>query len=135
MFTSEGTNYSNTQLANERTFLAWLRTSLMCVSMGIGLAQINHFVEVGSRVTLSGYSITFPLHNTALLAAPWKPMASVCIVIGIVVLLIGVFRFYYAQRLLSENRFPVSTVSTTLALLMSLVIVALYLVLAVRITY
>lgn len=41
-------------LANERTFLAWVRTGLAFVTAGLGIAALAHFApETGSRFIVS----------------------------------------------------------------------------------
>jgi putative membrane protein len=40
-------------LANERTFLAWIRTALGMVAAGVALAVSGHLVSVPARVVLS----------------------------------------------------------------------------------
>ncbi len=42
-------------LANERTFLAWIRTGLAFVTAGLGIAALAHFAPVtGSRFIIAG---------------------------------------------------------------------------------
>jgi inner membrane protein YidH len=42
-------------LANERTFLAWVRTGLAFVTAGLGIAALAHFApETGSRFVIAG---------------------------------------------------------------------------------
>lgn len=42
-------------LANERTFLAWIRTGLAFVTAGLGVAALAHFAPVtGSRFLIAG---------------------------------------------------------------------------------
>ena len=41
-------------LANERTFLAWVRTGLAFVTAGLGIAALSHFApQTGRRFTLA----------------------------------------------------------------------------------
>lgn len=41
-------------LANERTFLAWMRTGLAFVTAGLGIAALSHFAPAtGSRFTIA----------------------------------------------------------------------------------
>ncbi len=42
-------------LANERTFLAWIRTGLAFVTAGLGIAALAHFApDTGSRFLIAG---------------------------------------------------------------------------------
>lgn len=48
-------------LANERTYLAWLRTSLSTISVGIGKVYIK---QVNSLLYLSGFIRSYPIIST-----------------------------------------------------------------------
>lgn len=121
------------QLANERTFLAWLRTSLVITSTGIALAQLNRFVENQSNIEVTGLTITIPLPlGDKTLVSLGVPFGALCILIGILVLLVGAFRFYHAEYLLQKGKYPVSRATSIFLTLVSIFILATYLVSAVR---
>lgn len=93
-------------LASERTFLAWLRTSLSLASVGVGVAQLlklstghedSHMVLRMSK----GLGLTFMLS------------AIICV-------LIGTIRFFVIQQLLTADEFPGSRLGVFI--LLSLVI-------------
>jgi uncharacterized membrane protein YidH (DUF202 family) len=81
-------------LASERTFLAWLRTSLSLASVGVGVAQLlklstnNDDSEMLPRMS-KGLGLCFML------------TAIICLVIGTV-------RYFIIQQLLTINEFPAS---------------------------
>ncbi|KAJ4495838.1 hypothetical protein C8J55DRAFT_414194 [Lentinula edodes] len=79
-------------LALERTFLAYVRTSLAIASTGVALVQL---FTVSSNSTSNIQSYAQPLGST-----------SVCL--GIVVLLIGLKRYFTVQTALTQGKFPVS---------------------------
>ncbi|GAV99502.1 PIN domain-like protein [Lentinula edodes] len=79
-------------LALERTFLAYVRTSLAIASTGVALVQL---FTVSSNSTSNIQSYAQPLGST-----------SVCL--GIVVLLIGLIRYFTVQTALTQGKFPVS---------------------------
>ncbi|KAJ3873411.1 hypothetical protein F5051DRAFT_381057 [Lentinula edodes] len=79
-------------LALERTFLAYVRTSLAIASTGVALVQL---FTVSSNSTSNIQSYAQPLGST-----------SVCL--GIVVLLIGLIRYFTVQIALTKGKFPVS---------------------------
>lgn len=117
-------------MANERTYLAWLKTSLVFVSVGIALAQFNRFVEGNSHIIISGLKILLE-GNPALMKAG-KPYGSVCVILGIIILLLGTFRFYYVQAALLEKKFPVANYSTLFMALAAMVCIGLFLASAAK---
>ncbi|ODV88047.1 hypothetical protein CANARDRAFT_192825 [[Candida] arabinofermentans NRRL YB-2248] len=82
-------------LASERTFLAWLRTSLSLASIGVGLTQLLKLGEKDSDST-RGLRIMNKLLGLAF------------IIVAILSLLIGCVRYFIIQGMLLENKFPAS---------------------------
>lgn len=88
---------TNLQMANERTFLAWLRTSLSLVTIGIGIVQLlklkNEFED------LSRYA---------------KPLGASFVFIGIMTLVMGTLRYFRVQTMLLSSYYPASQFLVTL---------------------
>lgn len=106
----------------------------MVVSCGIGLAQLNRFVEDRSSITISGLAVTIPLgEGQLLLVALGKPIAALCVVLGMTTLLMGTFRYYYVQHMLEKGKYPVAGVATMVAVAFFLSLAVIYLVLAVEV--
>lgn len=78
-------------MANERTFLAWLRTSLSLVTIGIGVVQL---------LKLKG-----ELEDLAHFA---KPIGASFVVAGIFTLIMGTLRYFRVQSMLLSSFYPVS---------------------------
>lgn len=78
-------------LASERTFLAWLRTSLGLASLGITILQLHKLHGQSKRLD--------------------KAVALSFISAAIVTLLLGTFRFFATQKRLAEEKFKPSQVS------------------------
>ncbi|KAH9484700.1 hypothetical protein JR316_0001600 [Psilocybe cubensis] len=76
-------------LASERTYLAYVRTSLALSSVGVALVQ---FLQLG--------------HTTKAFA---EPLGTILICVGLIVLLIGTRRFFLVQRSLVNGYYPVSS--------------------------
>lgn len=104
-------------MANERTFLAWLRTSLSLVTIGIGVAQLFKLHNDEKSIQ----------HQTKFA----KPIGASIIAIGIMTLVLGFLRYFRVQELLLQEKFPVSRYSVTVivtavGLLIILALIALY---------
>ncbi|TFK50030.1 hypothetical protein OE88DRAFT_1600063, partial [Heliocybe sulcata] len=96
-------------LANERTVLAYVRTSLALASMGVALVQFLSVTE----------------HNI-LVRRFARPLGAIGILLGLFTLVIGVARYFMAQKALTQGVFPVARASLfivglTLALLVSVI--------------
>lgn len=96
--------------STERTFLAWLRTSLSFASIGIAITQLFRL-----NTSLSNPSHrTAPPHQTALqspqarLRHLGKPLGATFIGISIVMLFIGFHRYFEAQHYVIRGKFPAS---------------------------
>ncbi|KAI9228144.1 MAG: hypothetical protein DHS80DRAFT_16044 [Piptocephalis tieghemiana] len=78
-------------LANERTYLAWLRTSLSLITLGVTVAQVFRLTNPteASNNRARGLSITFTC-------------------LGIVILLFGVWRYFSSQAGMIHGVFPSS---------------------------
>lgn len=99
-------------LANERTYLAYIRTALAFIAFGFVIARFSLFAREFSTLTHHsnvepGFSTTF---GTAMAA------------FGIVVALLGAWRYARTDRFLREGR--VSTLSGLAGYLISLFVVA-----------
>ncbi|KAI0512561.1 hypothetical protein F5B22DRAFT_637807 [Xylaria bambusicola] len=111
-------------LAVERTFLAWMRTSLAFASIGIAITQLF-------RLNSSLANEAANQHFRRL----GKPLGITFIGISILVLLLGYQRFYQPQQWLLKGKFPasrgpiilISLVSFAL-MLASLVVVIIHLI-------
>jgi len=84
-------------LASERTFLAYLRTSLTVASAAIALAQL---------LTPNG-RFSEPLLPFEMYA---RPLAVMSIILALFVLFVGVSRYFSIQVALTQGKFPVTRV-------------------------
>ncbi|EJC98023.1 uncharacterized protein FOMMEDRAFT_97914 [Fomitiporia mediterranea MF3/22] len=83
-------------LASERTFLAYVRTSLAIASAGVALVQLF-------SVSSSSRSSDRIKENLLRFA---RPLGATIVMIGIIVLLIGLFRYFRIQAALISGKFP-----------------------------
>ncbi|XP_014562428.1 hypothetical protein COCVIDRAFT_32893 [Bipolaris victoriae FI3] len=91
-------------LALERTFLAWLRTSLSFASIGIAITQLfrlnTSLADSPDRSSPSSHQIKMRQLG--------KPLGATFIGISIVMLLIGFHRYFEAQHYVIRGKFPAS---------------------------
>lgn len=110
-------------LALERTFLAWLRTSLTLVSIGIAIAQLFRLPELllgqgGTSQRLFPWA-SMSVEGTPLSGGSIKvrtmqrlgsPIGILFVGFGILVLLCGTIRFFHTQYSMIRGRFIPSRV-------------------------
>ncbi|KAJ7441948.1 hypothetical protein B0H11DRAFT_499615 [Mycena galericulata] len=85
-------------LASERTFLAYVRTSLTIASAGVALAQL---LTISDRLKTQ---ILAPIKPFEMYA---RPLAAASIVLGLYVLVVvGVSRYFAIQAALTQGLFP-----------------------------
>ncbi|OQE00356.1 hypothetical protein PENVUL_c053G02464 [Penicillium vulpinum] len=141
-------------LALERTFLAWMRTSLAFASIGIAVTQLfrlnstsanthaNYYDPAsGSNPGIlppnlaSGYgSAVFESSSaSARLRSVGKPLGSTFIGVSILILAIGFHRYFQSQYWIIRGKFPASRGSVALTGLVAgaLIITTLAVILAV----
>lgn len=115
-------------LALERTFLAWLRTSLAFASIGIAVGQLfrlntaistrdaaaaaaaaasgdGPFVEASIEASKADAEVALRLAHLG------KPLGATFLAIAVVVLLVGFHRYFEAQHWLRRGKFPASRLS------------------------
>lgn len=113
-------------LALERTFLAWLRTSLSFASIGIAVTQLfrlNTAIQPGSDVN----------GTTARLRSVGKPLGATFLGISILILLLGFHRYFESQHYVIRGKFPASrgTIIIVSAVATALIVASLVVVLAI----
>ena len=93
-----------THLANERTFLAWLRTAL--TTMALGLASLELLSdELGSGI---GFPVT-------------RVLATTLVAGGLAILLAGIREYLVNRRKIREGEFePASTVAITATIIVAI---------------
>lgn len=110
-------------LANERTFLAWLRTSLSFITIGVGITQLFRIEAArSSNLTLKGLTLFLSNDSDEAINHFGKPLGVTFIILGICTLIYGSLKFFRVQWFLTQNKYPVSRIG--LGLLIAAVIVA-----------
>ncbi|KAF2644072.1 hypothetical protein P280DRAFT_392734 [Massarina eburnea CBS 473.64] len=113
-------------LALERTFLAWLRTSLSFASIGIAVTQL---FRLNTTISSSPSTPSPESHLRHL----GKPLGATFIAISILILLIGFHRYFEAQHYVIRGKFPASRGSVMLVSFVAgaLMVASLVVILAV----
>ena len=105
----------------ERTFLAWLRTSLAFASIGIAITQLFRLNTSGR----GGGGSSSNDNSIATLRQVGRPLGATFLAISILVLFLGYNRYHQAQQWIMRGKFPASRGTI---LLVSLVAFALMIV-------
>ncbi|KAF2817550.1 uncharacterized protein BDZ99DRAFT_373402 [Mytilinidion resinicola] len=112
-------------LALERTFLAWLRTSLSFASIGIAITQLFRL----------NTAIASPNDKSprAKLRHVGKPLGATFIAISILILFIGFHRYFESQHYVIRGKFPASRGSILVVSVVAgaLIVASLVVVLAI----
>ncbi|KAK8138405.1 hypothetical protein PG984_001785 [Apiospora sp. TS-2023a] len=112
-------------LALERTFLAWLRTSLAFASIGIAVTQLfrlNVSLAKGDDAALQT------------IRRLGKPLGATFLGISILILLLGYQRYFQSQQWILKKKFPAARLTIVLVSLiaMALMVVSLIIVVVVH---
>ncbi|KAI3145108.1 hypothetical protein CBS147326_58 [Penicillium roqueforti] len=142
-------------LALERTFLAWMRTSLAFASIGIAVTQLFRLNSASTKTKTNFFDPASGLHAgilppyldssgydsadlhtssaTARLRSVGKPLGSTFIGVSILILMIGFHRYFQSQYWIIRGKFPASrgSVALTAFVAASLIIATLAVILAV----
>ncbi|RAL17118.1 uncharacterized protein BO97DRAFT_382442 [Aspergillus homomorphus CBS 101889] len=128
-------------LALERTFLAWLRTSLAFASIGIAVTQLFRLNNTGNRTGVDPSSQTSnidpasPAISSASqrLRSIGKPLGTTFIGVAILILLVGFHRYFESQYWIIRGKFPASRGSVGLIAIVaaSLIVATLVVILAI----
>nr|GAT46634.1 predicted protein [Mycena chlorophos] len=108
-------------LASERTFLAYVRTSLAIAAAGVALIQIFFVSDLNSES---------PGHRPKRLKSYGRPLAAASIVMALITLTFGVSRYFAIQTSLLDGNFPVTRIRIgLLTLALAGLIIAMFVVL------
>ncbi|KAJ3728505.1 hypothetical protein C8R42DRAFT_749297 [Lentinula raphanica] len=95
-------------LALERTFLAYVRTSLAIASTGVAVNELSTSTALVQLFTISSNTSSESIGFASKIQSFARPLGSTSVGLGILVLLIGLLRYFTVQTALTEGKFPVS---------------------------
>lgn len=103
----------------ERTFLAWLRTSLSFASIGIAITQLFRLNTSLAKADSA---------NAHTLQQLGKPLGAIFLGISILMLFLGYHRYFQAQQWIIKGKFPASRGTVILVSLVALclMVISLY---------
>ncbi|ETS87999.1 hypothetical protein PFICI_01827 [Pestalotiopsis fici W106-1] len=110
-------------LALERTFLAWLRTSLAFASIGIAVTQLFRL-----NTSLSNAPDDGSFHTIRQLG---KPLGAAFLAISILVLFLGYQRYVQSQQWVMKGKFPASRGTIVIVSLIALALMVVSLIVVV----
>ncbi|KAJ2272069.1 hypothetical protein EV176_003778, partial [Coemansia sp. RSA 451] len=107
---------------NERTYLAWIRTSLSMVTVGVAIRQLYRVsIDLGNEIDpAADPSASDPLAG--------KVLGVSFVALGMSFVFVGLYRYFHSQLLMTKGKFPVSRsmvgacAVATLALLIGLLV-------------
>lgn len=120
-------------MANERTFLAWTRTSFVVLSLGIAFLQLYSIQMRATEAILDG--ISFQLVKDGRVTAMehiGRPLGMICALSSIILMIFGYWRYMAVQKGLTHDIFPATRIMALVVTLVALVILALILVIDIK---
>lgn len=94
-------------LANERTYLAWLRSSLSLITVGVAVTQLFRLQNTDANEP--------PTNELIKVSELGRPLGGSFIALGIMFLWLGTSRYFHSQSVLSYGQFPASRGSVIIA--------------------
>ncbi|KAK7031363.1 7 transmembrane receptor domain protein [Favolaschia claudopus] len=116
-------------LASERTFLAYVRTSLAIASTGVALVQLFSIsVDTDANNNMAFLPTTRKIQMWA------RPLGATMVCFGLVVLALGTIRYFRIQSALTQGMFPVArlTAANITFVLATVIIIVFAIMLSAR---
>ncbi|KAL6449889.1 hypothetical protein SBY92_002363 [Candida maltosa Xu316] len=110
-------------MANERTFLSWIRTGLTFLTFGIGFVQ---FYRLDSKTDAD--------EKTTTIESLSKPVGTLCVILSIMTMLFGTMRYLQVQELLLKDYYPATRMTIIVLILMNLSMLIILFVLDIKIS-
>lgn len=97
-------------LASERTYLAYVRTSLGMTIVGVALVQLFAMAEfLKPAFDVGATAKTYKLQQLS------RPLGSATVALSFVVIMQAVYRYFRIQFALFDNNFPIARISTVVS--------------------
>ncbi|KAI5959167.1 uncharacterized protein KGF55_005510 [Candida pseudojiufengensis] len=127
-------------LANERTLLSWIRTSIIFITFGIGFLQFyrleskSNCINISEPISqqnlndLNSTSSLYDKNTVNLISKLSKPIAPICVIMGFLTFLFGIWRYLKCQIYLIEGLFPATRWFLIFLILINLALLILLLI-------
>jgi putative membrane protein len=122
---SNKTSNINEHLANERTFLAWVRTSIATISLGFVIARFSFWLREIAIAT--GQKVQFPHTGLSL------PIGLGMVAFGALMMLMAILRYFDIRRAIelgAAHPRPVMIVITSGVVVLLAIVLIIYLLTA-----
>lgn len=113
-------------MANERTLLAWIRTSLTFLTFGIGFLQFYRI-----EIKTPNYQIN---NELLIIEKLTKPIGLICIILSILTLSFGTFRYFQVQNSLMIDNYPATRLTIIILIMFNLSMLILLMILNIKIS-
>jgi putative membrane protein len=112
--------------ANERTFLAWVRTGIAVMALGFVIEKFNLFVlTIGGSIALSGADGALMQHRLERLSGPLaREGGGVLALGGFALIAIASWRFLLTRRLIDDSRTHSATAGRLALVALTLLLLA-----------
>lgn len=115
-------------MANERTFLAWIRTAFVLMTMGVVFTQMYMLQIRATEAMEGGVNYDLSLKELRLFHVVGMPLTVLTGVLSIITMIIGFVRYLTVQSGLQQDVFPATRVLALIVFVTTSVIVVLVVV-------
>lgn len=112
--------------ANERTFLAWVRTGIATIAFGFVVEKFNLFVRTMAEANTSNGATQ--LHFERFSGAFSHYDGLVLIIIGMAIIVVSLFRFVRTSRMIDDQQLHTASgikVELVLAVVLGLIVMSM----------
>lgn len=121
-------------MANERTFLAWVRTALGFITLCIGFLQFYRMETKPNYAIVNGIEYRIKNEDSEFFLRAGKVTSILCALIALVAVVFGSIRFYRIQSLLTDGQYPATRISIGVLMISAVTIFILLIILDAKVT-
>lgn len=128
-------NQARDHMANERTYLSWIRTAYILITMGIAFMQM-YSIQTRAREVIYD-NTTYNLSSSTLidsLTNLGKPLGYLTAIFLLLTMAFGLVRYMSIQQALQHKKFPATRFLAFLVLVFSVILLAMILAIEIKTT-
>ncbi|HTR86645.1 MAG TPA: DUF202 domain-containing protein [Reyranella sp.] len=99
-------------LANERTMLAWIRTSIAVMTFGVGINRFSLFLVEFSKIVPGGHTVN----------AHAEELGAGLVALGLMIMLGGTWHYIHVARTIDDDTYRPARIGIVLTTLVVLVV-------------